>query len=520
MSVKHVFLIGVDGAGAFFRNTDTPHIDEIFKNGAVSYDVLTSNPTISAECWGSMLTGVTPEVHGLTNSIVGSVPYPTTGDFPSVFRVIREAMPDAELAAFSLWWPINTGIIEEGLGVTKETSPVDDADLCDKICAYLEDPAHEPTFFFVQFDNVDHWGHASGYGTERHLEQIRTTDGFVGRIWDIVKARGWADDSLFIVTADHGGFDHGHGGWTDGEKYVMFAAAGPDVAKGTIGEMGIRDSASIVLHALGLDDRQPVSWTARVPSGLFKGVEAKERPVGMEKPLPKPEFEHRLRQPADCPAGKSVTDLFPAEDVAAFFPFDGDLADACGKVVTERGGKLYFVDGWFSAAVEVQDGCVTLKDLDLGRESFTAAFWMKTDPASGDPVILGNKDWNSGKNPGFALNISSGMMNFNASDGEIRSDAKIRMPADYMTGWMYVAAAVDRKANEARFSFDFGPMKAVSLADGAKGASFSTDLPLNIGSDGTGAYKCKLPAALDEFLILRRALTDEDVAGLKEYYLG
>ncbi|MBQ3860058.1 MAG: alkaline phosphatase family protein, partial [Clostridia bacterium] len=71
MRYKHVFVIGVDGAGSFFRETETPRLDEIFGNGAVSYDVLTSNPTISAQCWGSMLLGVTPEVHGLTNSIVG-----------------------------------------------------------------------------------------------------------------------------------------------------------------------------------------------------------------------------------------------------------------------------------------------------------------------------------------------------------------------------------------------------------------------------------------------------------------
>ena len=142
MRYKHVFLIGVDGAGAFFRNTETPNLDAIFANGAVSYDVLTSNPTISAECWGSMLLGITPEVHGLTNSIVSAVPYPTDGPFPSVFRVIREAMPDAELGAFSHWNPINSGIIEEGLGVTKDTAA--DAELTDKICAYLE--KNSPTF--------------------------------------------------------------------------------------------------------------------------------------------------------------------------------------------------------------------------------------------------------------------------------------------------------------------------------------------------------------------------------------
>ena len=32
MIYDHVFLIGVDGAGAFFKNADTPNLDYIEKN--------------------------------------------------------------------------------------------------------------------------------------------------------------------------------------------------------------------------------------------------------------------------------------------------------------------------------------------------------------------------------------------------------------------------------------------------------------------------------------------------------
>ncbi len=70
-----------------------------------------------------------------------------------------------------------------------------------------------------------------------------------------------------------------HGGWTDEEKYVMFAAKGPGLEKGEIGEMENRDMAAVVLYALGLGDKQPETWTSRVPSGRFKGVEGKESPV-------------------------------------------------------------------------------------------------------------------------------------------------------------------------------------------------------------------------------------------------
>ena len=269
---KRVALIGVDGAGAFFRRTDTPSIDRIFAGGSVSFDTYTATPSISAECWGSMLHGVTPELHRLSNGIASSLPYDTESPFPSVFRIIRENDADCELASFCNWNPINTGIIEEGLNMHKDTG--NDEVLCDKICAYLAE--HDPKFLFVQFDEVDGADHSHGYGTEKHLAQITITDGYIGRIWDAYEKRGLAEDTLFIVTADHGGFDHSHGGATEEEMRVMYALRGKTVVKnGAAVDMQIRDSASIVLYALGY--AQSENWTSIVPSGVFEGVEAGER---------------------------------------------------------------------------------------------------------------------------------------------------------------------------------------------------------------------------------------------------
>ena len=87
---------------------------------------------------------------------------------------------------------------------------------------------------------------------------------------------GILDDTLFIVIADHGGANSPdgkghHGGWTDGEKYVTFAAAGKGVNAVEIEEMNIRDLASIVLYALGIGipeiDEQ--GWTSQIPAGMF-----------------------------------------------------------------------------------------------------------------------------------------------------------------------------------------------------------------------------------------------------------
>ena len=34
---RHVVVVGVDGAGGWFKDADTPNFDRIFQNGAVTY---------------------------------------------------------------------------------------------------------------------------------------------------------------------------------------------------------------------------------------------------------------------------------------------------------------------------------------------------------------------------------------------------------------------------------------------------------------------------------------------------
>lgn len=269
---EHVIVIGIDGAGAFIKDANTPHFDSIFENGAVTYGALSSKPTISAECWGSMLLGVGPEVHGLTNAIVSREPYPADSTFPSLFRRIREVMPDAALGSFCDWNPITTGIVENNIDVTHDTAR--DTELTPIICNYIKEK--KPVFLFVQFDSVDGAGHRNGYGTPEHIRRISEVDLLVNAVHNAAAEAGILEDTLFMVIADHGGanLEDGkgtHGGWSDSEKYVTFAAAGKDVQSGPIAEMNIRDLAAIVLYALGVEapEFNEKGWTAQIPKGIW-----------------------------------------------------------------------------------------------------------------------------------------------------------------------------------------------------------------------------------------------------------
>ena len=504
-----VVIVGVDGAGNFFRQAETPQVDRIFANGARTDWALTSEPTISAQCWGSMLIGVAPEVHLLTNSIVSAVPRDRESPFPSVFRVIREHDPDCDLAAFCNWSPIYRGIIEDNLGVTTGTG--NDEAVTAQILDYLKE--HSPKLLFVQFDEVDGAGHGHGYGTEKHLESITKADALIGKIYDAYDAKGELDGTLFIVDADHGGFGTGHGGSTDEEKYVMYAAAGKTVSHTEIQNMEIRDNAAVVLYALGYE--QPETWTGRVPSGLFEGVEAGERPVYIP-----PVSEARVHETLPTPPLDEFRKLFDEERVLAFLPFDGDVSDAFGKTETEGHGKLYFIDGYYGSGMRTDDGYVTLKGIDLSQKSFSVAFWVKTDGIAGDPAVFSNKDWTYGGNPGFALFMDAGAVTLNLSDGKNRFDYGLVLPRDFRGGWVHVAAALDREAGELRMAADFGSTGhkvREEIPEEMRNASFAGVGTLNVGQDGTGHYR-SLSAELDDFILLDGALTEEDLGKLASYY--
>ena len=508
---KRVALIGVDGAGNFFRQAATPNLDRIFHGGSVAYDVYTATPSISAECWGSMLHGVTPDLHRLSNGLASSVRYDPVSPFPSVFRIIRENDADCELASFCNWNPINYGIIEDGLGVHMDTGA--DAPLCDKICEYLAD--HDPKLLFVQFDQVDGAGHAHGYGTEKHLAQIEFTDGLIGRIWEMYEKRGLVEDTLFIVTADHGGFNHSHGGATEEEMRVMFALSGKTVVQdGAAVDMQIRDTASIVLHALGY--KQSENWSSIVPDGVFEGVTAGERAEYVIETV----CGHRGHECSPTPAC-GVMDVLGADSITAYFPFDGDNQDAVGRLTWEQAGKFYHIDGYFDRGVRMDDGHLTATDLKMGTDSFSVSVWFKNGVATGDPPILSNKSWRGGGNPGFALGLTGTTAFFNvAAPGIGRFDTGSLFPLDYRQGWVHVIWAVDREANTVGMSIDFEPMVTYPLPEEYRGVSFDTDMPVRIGQDGTGTYGCPLATLIDELVITRRALTDEDVAALKKLYTG
>ncbi|MDN5210438.1 T9SS type A sorting domain-containing protein [Fulvivirgaceae bacterium BMA12] len=166
--------------------------------------------------------------------------------------------------------------------------------------------------------------------------------------------------------------------------------------------------------------------------------------------------------------------------------------------------------------------------LDFGTEDFSVAFWIRINPnidIPGDPVILGNKDWGSGGNPGFQIGLdgaddpSAHLWTVNAADGTGRLDwdADDNQTPNLKDGeWHLVAVAFDRDATMNVY-FD-GELRQTDVEQDSKDmtlmpASISAaGLPLTIMQDGTGAYGNDFSALLDNIRVWDRVITDAEVS--------
>ncbi len=512
---SHVAVIGIDGMGNFNRQTPTPRMDEFFKDGAVTYDALSMNPTISAENWGAMLLGANPIAHGLTNSIVSHYEY-VNSELPSVFKRIREWYPDAYLAACSTWDPINRGIIERDVGADLRTAD-NDTELMLEITDVV---AQKPMFLFVQFDDVDGAGHHSNYGSTEHLNKISETDTLVGRIFDAYKEAGILDDTLIIVTADHGGIRNGHGGYMDTEKYVFMGAKGKSVPCGSIGTACTKDVAAIIMYAFGIDiptyDRN--GFSSQVPVGIFT-----DAGDNYYVPLAKQSYIQPKKTP-DFYAENGITAFLPKEKIKLAMFLDNSLNDASGQHRGKEHGLVkYYSDGVRGAYAEFgKTGHVTFDDVSVGDNSFSIALWIKIDRSISEaPAVCGNKDWwwQNRRGRGFVLALRCADVWFNIGTGDDCFDLMTTFPDDISDGWIHTIVTFDKEKKELRTYYNFKLVHCAKLED--KCISNFDSMPFTVGDDGLGIYNCETHDFLihiDDLLFLDGTLSDAELESFTKYY--
>jgi predicted AlkP superfamily pyrophosphatase or phosphodiesterase len=270
--VEHVFFIGLDGWGAYsVEKSEMTRVKQLMEDGAWTLKKRTVLPSHSAANWASMFMGVGPEVHGfyeccsqtpdLEPRMLGK-----NGIFPTVFQLLRDKEPEAEIGCLYEWsgikYLIDTVSVNHYAQVPQEK-------LCEAACAYIA--TKKPRLAAFVYDDPDHVGHKYGHDTPEYYEKLKELDAWVGAIVDAIDQAGILDKSVIILTSDHGGIDHGHGGRTMMEMETPLILYGKGVKKGhCFDDLSVMEYDIASTMAWLLDLQQPQPWFGRPLTSLFE----------------------------------------------------------------------------------------------------------------------------------------------------------------------------------------------------------------------------------------------------------
>lgn len=260
--VNHVIIVSIDGLRPdALRRAETINLKTLWQGGASSWQAQTVFPSITLPAHASMLSGVPIEKHGITWNDW----QPGQGfiSVPTVFSIAHEAgvTTAAVVGKFKLFHLAPPGVVD-----FFDVHP-SDADVSQAAADYFL--AHRPTVLFLHLPDTDTTGHAYGWMSPEQLQTIGRADQALTPLLTALRQTNLLDQTLIIVTADHGGHARTHGTDLPEDMTIPWIAFGAPVKRGYRIKSWVRvyDTAATALYALGLPI--PESWEGKPIVEMF-----------------------------------------------------------------------------------------------------------------------------------------------------------------------------------------------------------------------------------------------------------
>jgi predicted AlkP superfamily pyrophosphatase or phosphodiesterase len=246
-AIKHVVIISEDGLRPDALTGVRPPVHEaILKKAAYSLTARTIRHASTLPSHAAMLSGFDVKEHGLYwNSWKPERGYIQV---PTIFDAAEKTHSGA--VAF---------VGKQKLEHIAHPGSVDVFSRPGYFCKKVVDEAtryfveKRPQIEFIHFSDPDDLGHSDGWMSNPQLEAIRHTDKCLATLLEAVEAAGLDRETLFIISADHGGHGHNHDGKIKEDRLIPWIAWGPGVRPGhqIQSEISTVDTAATALWALG-----------------------------------------------------------------------------------------------------------------------------------------------------------------------------------------------------------------------------------------------------------------------------
>jgi len=256
----HVFIISFDqGNAELIRTNDLPTFHYLADAGARTWEAYTIVPSVTLPSHTSMLTGVGVQKHQVTwNSYV-----PTNGlvKVPTIFSLAKEhGLSTAMFVSKEKFEHLN---LPGSVDVFTWPQPDDDAKSVANVFA-AQFGKTRPNLCFIHFRDPDTVGHKTGAYSPEKVQALRDCDEALRTITNAVAVAGVLNQSVFILTADHGGHDARN---KAGKTIGTHGDARPEdvlipwVAWGR----GVRKDFTITAPVVQYDTAATALWLLKVP---------------------------------------------------------------------------------------------------------------------------------------------------------------------------------------------------------------------------------------------------------------
>jgi predicted AlkP superfamily pyrophosphatase or phosphodiesterase len=261
LPAEHVLIVGLDGCRPdLLRYHAGTNINRLIKEGSVCWHAQADVPSVTQVNWSSILTGCSPDVHGIDKAQVTEDELAAMKlKVPTVFEMIAENGGTA-VGLLGHWklYPLERNA---PTGTHFEHSPYQSTEAAAVAAHYIEHD--QPPLLFVYMGDLDGLGHRYGWMSDEQIRRMTKIDAAIGQLLDALEKAGTLEKTVVMVVSDHGGHQKSHSQGTTEDVTVPWIIFGPGVQHGyeITQPVSNHQTAPTVLQALGLT--APKAWNGR-----------------------------------------------------------------------------------------------------------------------------------------------------------------------------------------------------------------------------------------------------------------
>lgn len=224
--VKHVVIISVDGLRPDAISTKiSPHIENMYRNGVSAKKAQTILPSMTLPSHTSMLTGRDVNAHGIKwNSYMAENGIVKVATCLEIAR--KAGLSTAMFVAKEKFKHLNRPKSLDEFSFPGNHSK-------DVTMAFIDYVKRKdlPNLTFIHLPDTDLAGHADGWMSPAYMKALKNIDVEVDRILKVTLSSKYKSNTVVILTADHGGLDHTHGGDIPAHRLIPWMAFGGPIKK-------------------------------------------------------------------------------------------------------------------------------------------------------------------------------------------------------------------------------------------------------------------------------------------------